>query len=330
MKGKLTRLAVTFISGMLAASLAVGAPPPGKVPRIGYLVLSPLLDTPSPERAAFVQGLRELGYIQGKSIIIEYRSAEGDPEALPFRAAELVDLEVDVIVAAGALPALAAKDVTGTIPIVMLFSSDPVRTGLVTSLARPGGNVTGMSFLGPELGAKRLELLKETIPRISRVAVLWDSGNFAIVPEWTAIQTAARSLGITLDSFDIKESPNFAAAFAKIAKDTPDGLITIADLRTAGYREIISEFALEHRIPTMSGLRDFAVSGGLMSYAPSFPDLSRRAANYVDKILKGAKPADLPVEQPTKFELVINMKTAQALDVTIPQPILIRADELIE
>lgn len=322
-------LLVIFVLASLFAPLAPAAPPPGKAPRIGYLVLSPLVSPPSPERAAFLEGLRELGYVDGRNIVIEYRSAEGDPEALPFLAAELVDLKVDLIVCPGAPPALAAKGATANIPVVMLFAPDPVGTGLIASLARPGGNVTGMSQFAPELGAKRLQLLKEAVPGVKRVAVLWDSGNFAIAPEWQATQAAARALNISLQRLDIRGASDINAAFAAIRKNPPDALVTIVDLRTAGYRNIIPEFAMRQRLPTMFGLRDFAVAGGLLSYAPSFPELTRRAALYVDKILKGAKPADLPVEQPTRYELVINMKTAKALDIKIPQSILVRADEII-
>lgn len=322
-------LLVIFVLASLFAPLAPAAPLPGKAPRIGYLVLSPLVSPPSRERAAFLEGLRELGYVDGRNIVIEYRSAEGDPEALPFLAAELVDLKVDLIVVPGAQSALAAKDASTNIPVVMLFAPDPVGTGLIASLARPGGNVTGMSQFAPELGAKRLQLLKEAVPGVKRVAVLWDSGNFAIAPEWQATQAAARALNISLQRLDIRGASDINAAFAAIRKNPPDALVTIVDLRTAGYRNIIPEFAMRQRLPTMFGLRDFAVAGGLLSYAPSFPELTRRAALYVDKILKGAKPADLPVEQPTRYELVINMKTAKALDIKIPQSILVRADEII-
>ncbi len=321
--------ASSLFASILLLPLALVAQPPAKAPRIGYLVLSPLIEPPSAERAAFLDGLRALGYVDGKNIVIEYRSAEGDPEALPFLAAELVDLKVDLIVVPGAQPALAAKDASANIPVVMLFSPDPVGTGLIASLARPGGNVTGMSHFAPELGAKRLQLLKETVPGVKRVAVLWDSGNFAIAPEWQATQAAARALNIVLQPVDIRADADFGAAFAAIRSNRPDALVTIVDLRTAVYRDIIPEFAMSQRLPTMFGLRDFAVAGGLISYAPSFSALSRRAASYVDKILKGAKPADLPVEQPTQFEMVINLKTAKALGITMPQSILVRADEVI-
>ena len=301
-----------------------------KTPRIGYLVLSPLIDPPSAERRAFLDGLRELGYVDGRNIVIEYRSAEGDAGVLPFLATELIEAKVDLVVTVGTQTALVMKNATRTIPIVMLFATDPVGTGLVKSLAHPSGNVTGTSRLADELGAKRLQLLKETLPGLSRVAVLWDSGNPVIASEWQATQAAAHALEITLQPMDIKGAHDLSTVFAAMRKNPPDALITLLDPRTVSYREIIPEFANRQRLPTMFGLRDFTVSGGLMSYAPSFPDLSRRAAVYVDKILKGAKPADLPVQQPTKFEFVINLRTAKALGIKIPPALLLRADEIIQ
>lgn len=300
----------------------------GKVPRIGYLVQSPLVDPPSPERAAFLAGLRALGYEDGRSVVIEYRSARSDAELLPFLADELVASKVDIIVAVGTPPAVAARKATSTIPIVFLFNVDPVGTQLVESLVRPGGNVTGMSSLGAELGAKRLDLLKETLPRLSRVAVLRDSG-FLIDSELNNIQATARSFGIAVQSVDIGGHPDLTAAFAALAQARPDALLVTTNLRTHQYRNIIAEFAIRQRLPTMFGRRDFVVSGGLMSYATDFSTLSRRAASYVDRILRGAKPADLPVEQPTQFEMVVNLKTAKMLGITIPPSILIRADEVI-
>jgi putative ABC transport system substrate-binding protein len=300
----------------------------GHVPRIGYLVVSPLVDPPSAERTAFFEGLRELGYVEGKNLIVEYRSAEGDPEILPFLAEELAELKVDLIVCLGAVPALAAKKATRTIPIVMTFATDPVGNGLITSLARPGGNITGMSSVNPELGAKRLELLKEAVPGIKKVAVLWDSKNPAVLTEWQAIQAAARALGIRLHPIDIGNR-GIGEALDTIRKNPPDALLAIIDLRMSAYRIIISEFALRHRLPTMFGQRDFALAGGLLSYAPSFSALTHRAASYVDKILKGANPADLPIQQPTHFELIVNLRTAKTLGLKVPPSILVRADEVI-
>lgn len=321
-------VAIALVCSVICMTTVSSADPPRKIHRIGYLVVSPLIDPPSAERAAFFEGLRDLGYIEGRNFIVEYRSAEGDPEVLPFLAEELADLKVDLIVCMGALPTLAAKKATRTIPIVMTFATDPVGNGLIKSLARPGGNITGMSSVNPELGPKRLELLKEAVPGIKRVAVLWDSKNPAVVTEWRSIQAAARVLGIRLQPVDIGNR-GIGEALDTIGKNSPDALLVIIDLRMSAYRVIISEFALRHRLPTMFGLRDFTVAGGLLSYAPSFPSLTRRAASYVDKILKGVHPADLPIQQPTQFELIVNLKTAQALGIRIPQSILIRADEVI-
>lgn len=302
----------------------------GKVARIGYLVLSPLVDPPTPERASFLEGLRALGYEDAKNIIIEYRSAEGDADRLPFLAEELVANRVDIIIAAGGDPAIAARDATRTIPIVMLFTPDPVMLGLVSSLSRPGGNVTGMSFMAPEIGAKRLELLKEALPTIKRVAVLQDSSNVAGRPEYESIVMAARQLGIRLYPVDIKGVPlRIDDAFNTLIRIHPDAMMMAVGLRVAAYSEIIPEFALRQRIPAMFWYRSFAVAGGLLSYAPSYTKLTRRAASFVDKILKGANPAELPVEQPVEFELIVNLKTARALGITMPQSILVRADEVI-
>jgi putative ABC transport system substrate-binding protein len=298
--------------------------------RIGYLVLSPLLETPSPERVGFLRGMRELGYVEGKNLTIEYRSADGATDMLPFLADELVELGVDVIVAPAGPPLLAAKEATSKIPVVMMFSADPVSAGLVQSLARPGGNVTGMSMQNVELAAKRLELLKEAVPRISRVAVIWDSSNVLVHREWEMTQRIARGLGITIESEDVGGEPDLSRAFERIKAKRPDALIAIIDLRIARYRQIIPDFALAERIPLMAGLTAFTQAGGLMSYAPDFSELSRRSAGFVDKLLNGADPATLPVQQPTTFDLVINMKTARSLGLRIPDSILLRADQVIK
>jgi len=299
-------------------------------PRIGYLTLSPLLDKPSPERAGFIQGLRELGYVDGRNIVIEYRSAEGDPEALPFVAEELVASGVRLVVTAGYHPIKALQDATREVPIVILFGADPDQSGFAKSLARPGGNITGMSQQNRELGVKRLELLHDVVPGMKRVAVLWDSSNPVMIPEWQATQAAARRLGIELISADGAGEPSFRHAFALIEKRRPDALITFVDLRMASYRQIIPEFALRKRLPNISGLEAFVVNGGLMSYAPDFADLSRRSAGYVDKILRGANPAELPIQQPVSYNLVINLKTARKLGITFPDSILQRASRVIE
>lgn len=327
---KTIALLVIIVLAGLFAPPTPAAPLPGKVARIGYLVLSPIVSPPSPERAAFLDGLRELGYENGRNLVIDYRSAEGDVEVLPFLAAELIEAEPDVIVTIGAQTALVLKNATQTIPIVILFATDPVGTGLVRSLAHPGGNVTGLSSLAYELGAKRLQLFKEMLPGLSRVAVLWDSSDPAATTEWKAMQAAARTLHISLQLFDIPSAQGLSAAFAKIQKQPPDGLITLMSVRIANYRNIINEFAMRQHLPIISGFREFTVAGGLMSYSPSLPYLTRRAAAYVDKILKGAKPGDLPVEQPTEIDLVINLKTAKALGIKIPPALLLRADEVIQ
>jgi putative ABC transport system substrate-binding protein len=327
----MTLLLTAILYGAIALSAqAVAAPPPGKMARIGYLVLSPLLETPSPERAGFLRGMRELGYVEGKNLTIEYRSADGAPDMLPFLADELVGLGVDVIVAPAGPPLIAAKDATRRIPIVMMFSADPVSAGLVQSLARPGGNVTGMSMQNVELAAKRLELLKEVAPRISRVAVIWDSSNVMVHREWEATRRIALALAITLESVDVGGEPDLSRAFKRIKAMRPDALIAIVDLRIATYRRIIPDFALAERMPLMAGLTAFTQAGGLMSYAPDFSELSRSAAGFVDKLLNGADPATLPVQQPMKFDLVINLKTAKALGIRIPDNLLLRADRMIE
>jgi len=328
---RMALLLTAVLYGAIALSpQTVAAPPPGKMARIGYLVLSPLLETPSPERVGFLRGMRELGYVEGKNLTIEYRSADGATDMLPFLADELVELGVDVIVAPAGPPLLAAKEATSKIPVVMMFSADPVSAGLVQSLARPGGNVTGMSMQNVELAAKRLELLKAAVPRIARVAVIWDSSNVMVHREWEMTQRIARGLGITLESVDVGGEPDLSRAFERIKAKRPDALIAIIDLRIARYRQIIPGFALAERIPLMAGLTAFTQAGGLMSYAPDFSELSRRSAGFVDKLLNGADPATLPVQQPTTFDLVINMKTAKSLGLRIPDSILLRADQVIK
>ena len=321
---------VVLSLSLLAAPVTAGAQPPRKVPRIGYLVLAPLLEKPSPERAAFLEALRELGYVEGKTVSIEYRSAGWNAELLPDLAEGLVRLNVDVIVTGGggATPE-AARQATKTIPIVVAASADPVGLGLVASLARPGGNITGTSLMAPELGSKRLELLKETVPKISSVAVLWHPRGAGRL-EWQQTEAAARRLGVTLQSYEVRNADDVARALEAMTKKRPDAVIMFFDPLTSGYRVIISDFALKNRLPTIFGAREFAAAGGLMSYGPNIPELFRRAAVYVDKILKGAKPRDLPIEQPTKFELIVNLKTAKALGLTIPPSVLIRADQVVQ
>ncbi len=327
---KASALLVLTLGIALLVPLSSSGQPPVRGPRIGYLTLAPLSDPPSPERAAFLQGLKELGYFEGKTIAIEYRSAEGNVEMLPDAAAELVERNVDLIVAAGTVACLAVKNATRTIPIVMMFVSEPVANGLISSLAKPGGNVTGLSIIQTQLDVKRLELLKETVPSVSRVAVLWTSVHPAHTLELKAIQRVAPALGITLLSFEVTRVDDLMNAFSVMAKERPDAIFTLWDFRTLAYRELIAEFAAKNRLPTSFPLREYVNAGGLMSYAPNPSELFRRTASFVDKILKGAKPSDLPVEQPTKFELVVNLKTAQALGVSIPQSVLLRSETVIE
>jgi putative ABC transport system substrate-binding protein len=322
------RLAVlVLLLGGLAAPLAADAQRQDKVPRIGYLVLSPLAEPPSAERAAFLDGLRELGYVTGRNIMIEYRSAAWNRELLPDLAVELVELKVDVIVAVpGAIEA--ARDATREIPIVVPAMVEPVETGLVASLARPGGNLTGPGEV--ELAGKRLELFKETIPKLSHVAVLWNPANRGESRQWRETQAAARRLRVTLRSMEVRDPADVPKAFSAMSQKRPDALIVSLSQLTTAYRPIIIEFATKERLPTMFSSKADVEAGGLISYAASLTAAFRRTASYVDKILKGAKPGDLPIEGPTKFELVINLRTAKALGVTIPKTILLQADQVIE
>jgi ABC-type uncharacterized transport system substrate-binding protein len=329
---RLIRLAVILTVGLALAPRAGEAQQqPGKVYRIGVL-FNTAPNTPVSQRGfeAFEQGLRERGWVEGQNTIIERRYAEGRAERFPDLAAELVRLKVDVIVTVAAPAALAAKQATTTIPIVATAVSNPVGLGLIASLARPGGNVTGLATLFPELAAKRLALLKETLPRVSRVAVFWNGANPGNVLTWKEVQVTARTLGVTLQSREVRGPDDFERAFAAITKERPEALLTLDDPLIFQYQTSIVDFAAKKRLPAMHAWRESVEVGGLMAYSANLPDMQRRAATYVDKILKGAKPADLPVEQPTKFELVINLKIAKALGLTIPQSILLRADEVIQ
>jgi len=280
--------------------------------------------------SAFFEGLRELGWVEGKNVVFENRNAENRLERLSELAADLVRLKVDVIAASGTLAPLAVKQATDTIPIVMTASGDPLGSGLVASLARPGGNVTGMSLMVPDLGAKRLELLKEVLPRFSRVAVLWNATNPYSALVFKETQAGGRTLEIEVQSLEVRRPEDFDRAFETVRRLRPDALITVEDPLTASYTTPIAEFTAGQQLPSLHGIREFVAAGGLMSYGANIADLFRRAADYVDKILKGAKPADLPVQQPTKFELVINLKAAKALGITIPSSLLARAEEVIE
>jgi len=316
-----------------ALGLSVAAPPPtseaqqvGAVPRIGFL--SPGVAASAPNES-FRQGLRELGYVEGQNLIVEYRWGDGDAARLPALAAELVQLRVEVLVATNNPAVLGAKQATSNIPVVCVACSDPVGTGLVASLAHPGGNVTGLSLVTPELSGKRLQLLRETLPKIARVALLWDAGHVGMADRVRETEAAARQLGVTLHVEWVRDPTNLDRAFAALTQARPDAFITTVEPFTEGHRQRIVDFAAQYRLPAIYEDREFVDAGGLMAYGPSLTANYRRAATYVDKILKGAKPADLPVEQPTKFELVINLKTAKALGLTIPQSLLLRADEVI-
>ena len=320
---------ITLVLTILVVPLASGGQQRAKIPRLGFLSPgSPA--TVGADVQAFRQGLRELGWLEGQHLVIEYRWAEGRLEQLPALAGDLVRLSVDLIVAARTAASQAAQKATTTIPIVSIASSDPVVTGLVASLAHPGGNLTGPAFQARDLGGKRLELLKDAVPQAARVAVLWNAAFPGKAFEWQATQAAAQALGVTLYSVEVRGPDDFDGAMATIARERPDALIVFSDALILTHQRRIVDFATQHRLPMMSSNKEFAESGGLMTYGASLPALFRRAAYYVDRILKGTKPADLPVEQPTKFELVLNRKTAQALGITFPPTLLILADEVLQ
>jgi putative ABC transport system substrate-binding protein len=307
----------------VAWPLSAWAQRPAKLVRVGIIDDAPIWDH-------FRQGLREAGYIEGQNLAIEYRSAEGQPDRLAAAAQELVGIPVDVIAVSGSAATRAAQQATTTIPIVMIAIGDPIRAGLVFSLARPGGNTTGNTILGPEMSAKRLQILKELIPQLSRAAFLWNSNNLshqAYLDEWRAL---APQLGLHLIFVDVQSPNQFESAFAAMMQERPDALSVTFDPVHMSHVGWIVDFAAKHRLPTMYIVRDNVVAGGLISYGPSISDLYRRAASYVHKILEGTKPAELPVEQPVKFELFINLKTANALGLTVPPTLLARADEVLE
>jgi putative ABC transport system substrate-binding protein len=317
---------VITVLALFAAPLAAEAQQPPRVPKRGLLRVGSL---PDANVAGFLQGLRDPGYVEGQNIVIEYRWAEGKLERLPTLASDLVRLKVEVIVTGGLEASLAAKTATRLIPIVAATGADPVSSGLVASLARPGGNITGLTVINVDLAGKRLELLKEAVPGASRVAVLRNRANGAHALLWTETQRAARSLSVQLQSHEVRGANEFERAFAAMARDRAGALLLAPDEMFWTYRGQIVDLAAKTRLPGMFDFKGFVDAGGLMAYGPNFPDMFRRAATYVDKILKGAKPGDLPVEQPTKFELLINLKTAKALGLTIPQSVLLRADEVI-
>ncbi len=319
----------TLAGGLLAAPLAEGQQA-AQVARIGYLGTSPN----SALVEAFRQGLQDLGYIEGRNLVIEYRNAETKLDRLPALAAELIALEVDVLVTAGGTPAaLAAKQASRTLPIVFGDAGDPVTAELVTSLARPGGNVTGLSIVFPQLIGKCLEHLREVIPKLTRVAILWQPGVVAERFERLILQeaeVAARTLGMRPQFVWARGPAEFDRAFSEMTRGRVGALAVLTTSIFASERKRLADLAVKNRLPAVFSFRTYVDAGGLMSYGPDLPDLHRRAATYVDKILKGAKPADLPIEQPTKFELVVNLKTAKALGLTIPPSLLQRADQVIE
>ena len=314
---------------LLGAAVLVDAQQPKKIPRIGYLSATILPPNPA-RREAFRQGLRELGYVEGKNIVIEWRSAEGTRDRVPALAAELVRLKVDVIVTAGSGGTRATKEATSTIPIVMGQDTDPVGNGFVTNLARPGGNITGLATLAPEISGKQLELLKETVPKLSRVAFLGAStrpGNAQALKE---MELAATAFGVRLQYLDVISSKDIEIAFRAANKGRAEAVLVFGGPVLNSHRTQLADLAAKNRLPAIYSGREFVDAGGLMFYGASITEMFRRAAVYVDKILKGAKPADLPVEQPKKFELIINLKAAKQIGLTIPPNVLARADKVIK
>jgi putative ABC transport system substrate-binding protein len=324
-------IVVAALCLLLTAPLAADAQQAGKVPRIGFLSLTSPSDRP-PLLDAFRQRLRELGWVEGQNVVIDYRYAEGRVDRLPDLTAELVRLKVALIVAsAGTQAAAAAKNATETIPIVMIYVRDPVGNGLIASLARPGGNVTGVSgSAGLEVFAKQLELLKETVPKVRRVAILSNPTNAYHQLAIREVNVAARSLGVQLQLLGARGPNEFDGAFAAMAKERVGALLVLSDTIFGYHQTRLVDLAARSRLPAAYSVRDYVEAGGLMSYGPSLLDSYRQAATYVDRILKGAKPAELPVEQPSKYELVINLKTAKVLGLTIPPSLLARADEIIQ
>jgi len=319
-----------LVATLLLKTLSiVEAQQPPKVPRVGY-VASAGTATTDGSYTALREGLQDLGYTNGKNIVLEYRSADGKGDRIPGFVSELVQLKVDLLFCPN-LPCIAAgKDATKTIPIVMVSNVDPVQLGVVESFARPGGNLTGLSLQSLELSGKRLELLKELFPKLKRVGLVWNLGDQSMNLITEQIQAAAPPLGVTLQPFGVREPEDFGGIFEKISQNPPDALFSIADRLITSQRDQILDFGFKSKIPTMFDAAPAVEAGALMAYGPSRLEVARRAAFYVDKILKGAKPADLPVEQPTKFEFVINLKTAKQLGLVIPQSMLMRADKVIK
>jgi len=315
-------------AALLAAPLAAPPRAAGNGPRVGFLFYG--APGPSPELDAFQRGLRDLGYLEGQNITVDYRFAAGELQRLPALAAELVRLKVNVIVAPGTPASMAAKNATSTLPIVFVGVADAAGAGLIASIARPGGNATGLTSISAALGGKRLELLKVVAPKATRVAVLYNPADQSNVLVLTELQKSSRALGLTLQPLAVRGPGEFEGAFASMSRERAQALFVAAGVLTTEHRKSLVALAARSRIPAMWGERQFVEAGGLMSYAVDFYDEIRRSATYVDKILKGAQPGDLPVEQPTIFELVINLKTAKALGLSVPQSLLSRADQIIE
>jgi len=319
----------SVMSGLIAAPLAVRAQQAGKVHRIGFLGNS----TPALEAnlvGPFREGLRELGYVEGRNILLEYRWAEGKYERFPALIGELIALKVDVIVTAGTPAALAVRRATATIPLVMVAVGDPVGTGLVASLALPGGNATGLTSIAPDLEGKRLEMLNAIVPKLSQVAILWNPDNAFHVKAEKEARAAAQVLRVHVHSVGVRTAEDLDRAFDTILRERPGAFIMLADRIFLHNRARIVDFAARNRLPAVYAYRELVEAGGLMSFGPNYADMHRRAATYVDKILKGAKPSDLPVELPTKFEFVINLKSAKALGLGVPQTVLLLADEVMQ
>ncbi len=320
---------VTLILSLLTAPLTSTAQQAAHVPRLGLLIPGSSAAF-APRIEAFQHGLRDLGYVEGRNLTIAYRFTEGQDDRLPELVAELIRLAVDVLVTDGWAAIRAAQHATTTLPIVMAVSGDPVREGFVASLARPGGNITGLSFMQPQVSGKRLKFLQEAAPTLSHIAVLWNPDVSLSTLGFKETQTAAQAIGLQLQSFEARSPDEFAQAFAAMTREHADALVVLSDPLFFGHRRQLAELTVRHRLPAMFHLREYAEAGGLMAYGANSNAMYRRAAYYVDRILKGTKPADLPVEQPVKFELVINLKTAKALGVTIPPTLLFQADEVIQ
>jgi len=321
------RIATILAAIVLGAPLPSEAQKASRVPRIGYIRAEA---PPAADIEAFRLGLREHGYVEGKNILVEYRWADGNEQRLPAIVAELIRLQVDLIVTAAPAATRAAKQATTNVPIVMVLVADPVAFGFISSLPRPGGNVTGFAFLLPELSGKRLEILKDAVPGLSRVAVLWNAANTYKAFDLKEVRAVAERLRVQIQTLPVRGPNDFPEAFQAAVDNRADGLITLDDPFTITHRARIVDLALRHRLPAVYGVRPLADAGGLMFYGPDRAAQNRRAAIYVDKILKGAKPAELPVERPNRYELVINLRTAKALGFTVPPSLLIRADQLTE